>query len=174
MILYLGPCSIESEDQLRKILDFLKEENVEFILRGGLFKLRTDPNSFQGLRKEGIEVIKKLKKEYKFKYASEISSIEQYEMIKDIVDEFQVGTRSMYNYELLSFLGKQDKPVLLKRGFSATIEEWVKAADYIKMGGNNNIILCERGVRGFEPKFRNMVDLTSALYVKKYTNYKVY
>lgn len=173
MIMYLGPCSIESEEQVEKIVLFLQSKDLNFILRGGLFKLRTDPNSFQGLRSDGIAIIAKLKEKYGFKYATEISSLEQYHQVKDIADEFQIGTRSMYNYELLSFLGKQEKPVLLKRGFSATLEEWIGAAEYISKGGNNNIIMCERGVRSFEPKFRNMVDLTGALYVKKNTPFKV-
>lgn len=173
MIMYLGPCSIESEEQVEKIILFLQTKNVDFVLRGGLFKLRTDPSSFQGLREEGVSIISKLKEKYKFKYATEISSLEQYHQVKDIADEFQIGTRSMYNYELLSFLGKQEKPVLLKRGFSATLEEWIGAAEYITKGGNKNVIMCERGVRSFEPKFRNMVDLTGALYVKKNTPFKV-
>ena len=173
MKLYLGPCSIESEDQLRKTLEFLKSQNIDYILRGGLFKLRTSSKSFQGMREEGVSLIKKLKEEFDFKYATEISSIEQYHLVKDIAEEFQIGTRSMYNYELLSFLGKQEKPILLKRGFSATLEEWIGAAEYVTQGGNSNVIMCERGVRSFDPKFRNMLDLSGALYIKKYTNFKV-
>jgi 3-deoxy-7-phosphoheptulonate synthase len=136
--------------------------------------MRTSLNSFQGLREDGIALIKELKLTYNFQYASEISSLDQLEKIKDIVDYIQIGARSMYNYELLSSLGKYNKSVILKRGFSATIEEWIKAADYIKQSNPNiDIILCERGVRGFDNKFRNILDIQSALYIKKNTNYKI-
>lgn len=171
---FFGPCSIESREQMIKTLEFFKNNNIDYILRGGLFKMRTSPDSFQGLRDEGITLIKELKSIYGFKYASEISSLEQLDKVKDIVDYIQIGARSMYNYELLSKVGEYNKPVILKRGFSATIEEWIKAAQYIsKTNSDIDVILCERGIRGFDNKFRNVLDIQSALYIKKNTNYKI-
>lgn len=171
---FLGPCSIESREQMIEILEFFKKNNIEYILRGGLFKMRTSPDSFQGLRDEGISLIRELKAIYGFKYASEISNIEQLEKMKDIVDYIQIGARSMYNYELLTEIGRYGLPVILKRGFSATIDEWLNACDYIKKHNKNaEIILCERGVRSFDSKFRNTLDIQSALYIKKNTNYKI-
>jgi 3-deoxy-7-phosphoheptulonate synthase len=173
-LFFLGPCSIESKEQLELTLKFFQDHNIKYIFRGGLFKMRTSPDSFQGLREQGVDLIKEMKTKYNFKYASEISSLEQLELIKDIVDYIQIGARSMYNYELLSKIGSYNKPVILKRGFSATIEEWTKAAKYIELGNPNvEILLCERGVRGFDNKFRNLLDLQSALYIKKETNYKI-
>ena len=173
-LFFLGPCSIESEEQIEKICTFFKENNIAYVLRGGLFKMRTSPDTFQGLRNDGISLIKQMKEKYGFLYASEVSSIEQMEAIKDIVDYIQVGARSMYNYELLAALGKYNKPVILKRGFSATIEEWTKAAEYIvKSNPNVEIYLCERGIRGFDNTFRNVLDIQSALYIKEKTNYKI-
>lgn len=173
-IFFLGPCSIESEEQLTKTCEFFKRNDIKYVLRGGLFKMRTSPDTFQGLRNEGIELIKKMKEKYGFLYASEVSSLDQVEAIKDIVDYIQVGARSMYNYELLFALGKYNKPVILKRGFSATIEEWTKAAEYVlKANPNVEIFLCERGIRSFDSTFRNVLDVQSALYIKKKTKFKI-
>ena len=171
---FFGPCSIESENQLEQTLSFFKDNQIKCILRGGLFKMRTNPNSFQGLREDGVEIVKRLKAKYQIEYASEISSLEQLEKIHAIVDYIQIGARSMYNYELLSQIGRYNKPVILKRGFSATIEEWLKAADYVvKNYPNTEVILCERGIRGFDDKFRNILDIQSALYIKKNTKFKI-
>lgn len=171
---FFGPCSIESEEQLERTLSFFKNNQIKCILRGGLFKMRTSPDSFQGLRKSGVEMVKKMKEKYQIQYASEISSLEQLDVICDIVDYIQIGARSMYNYELLSQLGRYNKPVILKRGFSATIEEWIKSAEYItKNFPNIEVILCERGIRGFDDKFRNVLDIQSALYIKKNTKFKI-
>lgn len=171
---FFGPCSIESEEQLEQTLRFFKDHQIQCILRGGLFKMRTSPNSFQGLRESGVEMVKRLKDKYQIKYASEISSLDQLETIKEVVDYIQIGARSMYNYELLSQIGVYNKPVILKRGFSATIEEWLKAAEYVvKNYPHTEVILCERGVRGFDDKFRNILDIQSALYIKKNTNFKI-
>jgi len=173
-IFFLGPCSIESKEQLTRTCEFFKKHEIKYVLRGGLFKMRTAPDTFQGLRNEGIELVKTMKEKYGFLYASEVSSLEQVEAIKDIVDYIQVGARSMYNYELLSALGKYNKPVILKRGFSATIEEWTKAAEYVlKSNPDIEIFLCERGIRGFDNNFRNVLDIQSALYIKKKTKFKV-
>ena len=161
-----GPCAVESEEQMEQIAQVLKEENVPF-LRGGVFKMRTQPQSFQGLGESAIKLIKNLKLKYPLSFVSEITDPRQLNKLSEVVDIFQVGTRNMYNYELLKELGQQPKPVLLKRGFSARIDEWLNAVEYIFQGGNQKVILCERGIRTFETATRNTLDLAGALLAKK-------
>ena len=167
-----GPCSIESEDQLRLTANSIKKSGAS-LLRGGIWKMRTSPKSFQGLGANSFEFIKKVKAEVGLGLISEITDVRQIENIAPFVDAYQVGARNMHNYSLLQELGRQPKPVLLKRNFSAYIDEWLKAADYIVQGGNQNVILCERGIRTFETATRNTLDLNAVVYAKKNTSYPV-
>ena len=167
-----GPCSIESEPQLRETATSIKNSGA-VLLRGGIWKMRTSPKSFQGLGEKSFDFIKKVKSELGLGLVSEITDSRQIEDVLPFVDAFQVGARNMHNYALLKDLGKQPKPVLLKRNFSAYIDEWLKAADYISQGGNTNIVLCERGIRTFETATRNTLDLNAVVYAKKHSPYPV-
>ncbi len=164
--LIAGPCAIENEEQFSKIIFNLKNLGIKFI-RAGLFKPRTSPYSFQGLQNNGLELINNFKKENNLLFVSEIVSIEQIDKLDKYVDIFQIGCRNMQNYALLKAIGKTKKPVILKRGFSNTIEEWLLSAEYIMLEGNENIILCERGIRTFENYTRFTLDLSSIPLVKK-------
>ena len=164
-----GPCSIESEETAIEIAQGVKEAGGT-IFRGGAYKARTSPYSFQGLREKGLEDLAKVRKIVKMPIVSEILSVEQLDEFVKNVDIIQVGARNMQNYELLKALGKINKPILLKRGMSATIEELLMAAEYIVNGGNKNVILCERGIRTFEKAFRNTLDLAAVPYLKKITH----
>lgn len=170
--LIAGPCSIESPEQLQAIAATLEKENL-FLLRGGIFKLRTSAQSFQGLGTKCFDWVKSIKNKYNLKIVSEITHIQHIEMMRDLVDVFQIGSRNMYNYELLKALGKEKKPVILKRGFSALVDEWLQASEYITRNGNLDVILCERGIRTFETTTRNTLDLNSVAYIKKHTKFKV-
>jgi 3-deoxy-7-phosphoheptulonate synthase len=167
-----GPCSIESESQFITTATGVKKSGAK-VLRGGIWKMRTSQKAFQGLGPEAFDFIKKIKNEVGMPLVSEITDIRQIEELTDIVDAFQVGARNMHNYSLLKELGRQPKPVLLKRGFSAYIDEWIKAADYIIAGGNNQVILCERGIRTFETATRNTLDLNAVVYAKKHSGLPV-
>lgn len=167
-----GPCSIESEDQFRQTSESVKNSGAA-LLRGGIWKMRTSPKSFQGLGEDSFDFIQKVKKEIGLGLISEITDSRQIADISPFVDAFQVGARNMHNYSLLKDLGKQSKPVVLKRNFSAYIDEWLKAADYIAQGGNTNIVLCERGIRTFETATRNTLDLNAVVYAKKHSPYPV-
>jgi 3-deoxy-7-phosphoheptulonate synthase len=171
--LVAGPCSIESEEQLRAVASHVKQQGVSF-LRGGVYKLRTNPSAFQGLGHEAFELVKKIKQETNLSFVAEITDPRQLEELDSFVDMIQVGSRNMYNYSLLKDLGKIKKPVLLKRGFSATIDEWVNAAEYIRSGGNSHVILCERGIRSFDTKTRNVLDLAAVSYLKQHTDFMVF
>lgn len=168
-----GPCAVESIKQMEDIGKFLSEIGIKTI-RGGAFKPRTSPNSFQGLGMEGLKILKDIKDFYGFKVISEIMDPRDVEKAYDYIDIYQVGSRNMQNYPLLTEVGKIDKPVLLKRGMSATLEEWLKASEYIKMEGNKNILLCERGIRTFESYTRNTLDLMSVPIIKNKTNYPIF
>ena len=167
-----GPCSIENKEQMNRITKVLTEENISY-LRGGIYKMRTHPHSFQGLGEKATSLIQNIKKHHNLKLVSEITDPRQMETLYPIVDIFQVGTRNMYNYELLKELGKQDKPVLLKRAFSALVKEWLSAAEYLIQSGNEKIILCERGIRTFETSTRNTLDLSGALIAQKESPFPV-
>ena len=161
-----GPCSVESESQLFSITEMIKSHNIP-LLRGGAFKPRTSPYSFQGLGVEGLELLKAAKEKYAIPVVSEIIDPSDAELMHDYVDCYQIGARNMQNYRLLEAVGEQDKPVLLKRGMSATIEELLLAAEYIINAGNSNVILCERGIRTFETATRNTLDLNAVAYLKE-------
>ena len=167
-----GPCSIESENQLMTTAQSVKKSGAS-ILRGGIWKMRTSAKAFQGLGADAFDIINKVKASTGLGLISEVTDIRQIEEIAGIVDAYQVGARNMHNYSLLKELGRQSKPVLLKRGFSAYIDEWIKAADYVFAGGNQNVILCERGIRTFETATRNTLDLNAVVYAKKHTQLPV-
>lgn len=161
-----GPCSVESEEQIVSIARSVKTAGASF-LRGGAFKPRTSPYSFQGLKKEGLELLKYARKETGLPIVTEIMSTEFLDDFIEDVDVIQVGARNMQNFELLKQLGKTKKPILLKRGLSSTIEELLMSAEYIMAGGNENVILCERGIRTFEKYTRNTLDLSAIPAIKK-------
>lgn len=163
--LIAGPCAVESAESYLELAVFLKE-NGAHILRGGLFKPRTSPYSFRGLGQAGIEIMLEARKLTGLPIITEIMDYRDLEVMYDAIDILQVGSRNMQNYSLLDELGKLKKPILLKRGLSATIEEWLLAAEYILSGGNEEVILCERGIRTFETYTRNTVDIGAVALVK--------
>lgn len=163
-----GPCAIESEEMLRVTASALNNMGVKF-LRGGAYKPRTSPYSFQGLGKEGIIILNKIAKEFGMYSVSELTDIRNLELFTNCVDIIQIGARNMQNYELLKELGKIDKPILLKRGLCATIDEFINAAEYIAIGGNSKLILCERGIRTFETATRNTLDISCIPIIHKKT-----
>jgi 3-deoxy-7-phosphoheptulonate synthase len=167
-----GPCSIESEQQFSMTANAVKTSGAA-LLRGGIWKMRTSAAAFQGLGSEAFALIKKIKDQTGMALISEITDIRQVEQTFEVVDAYQIGARNMHNYSLLKELGQQSKPVVLKRGFSAYVDEWIKAAEYVTMGGNPNVILCERGIRTFETATRNTLDLNSVVYAKTKTNLPV-
>lgn len=167
-----GPCSVESKEQILSIAKDVKMSGATF-LRGGAFKPRSSPYSFQGLKEEGLELLKLAKNETNLPIVTEITSIDYLDEYIESVDIIQVGARNMQNYELLKELGKTNKPILLKRGFSSTIEELLMSAEYIMVEGNDNVILCERGIRTFENFTRNTLDLSSIPAIKKLSHLPV-
>lgn len=171
-IVIAGPCAVESQKQM----DIIGREFYTLgikIIRGGAFKPRTNPQSFQGLGFEGLKILKSLKECYGFKILSEVLDPRDVERAYDYIDIYQIGSRNMQNYALLKEVGKQNKPVLLKRGMNATYEEWVNASEYISLEGNDNIILCERGIRTFNDYTRNTLDLMSVPVMKSKTEYPI-
>ncbi len=167
-----GPCSVESRDQIVGIAKAVKQSGAA-VLRGGAFKPRTSPYAFQGLKYEGLELLKEARAETGLPIVSELMSPYDIDRFVEDVDIIQVGARNMQNFDLLRQLGKINKPVLLKRGLSATIEEWLMSAEYILSGGNQNVILCERGIRTFETYTRNTVDLGAIPAVKRLSHLPV-
>ncbi|MDD3930980.1 MAG: 3-deoxy-7-phosphoheptulonate synthase [Eubacteriales bacterium] len=173
IVVMAGPCSIESEDQVRLIAASVKKSGAK-MLRGGAFKPRTSPYSFQGLQAEGLEYMKQAKKEMNLPIVSEITNPNQLELFLDCVDIIQVGTRNMQNYELLKELGHIRKPILLKRGFANSINELLMSAEYIMSGGNSDVILCERGIRTFEDSTRYTLDISAVPVLKNRTHLPVF
>lgn len=167
LALIAGPCSVESREQICGIARRVKAAGAQF-LRGGAFKPRTSPYSFQGLKAEGLEFLREAKKETGLPIVTELMSEKHLELfLESGVDIIQVGARNMQNFELLKELGKIRKPILLKRGLSSTIEELLMSAEYIMAGGNNQVILCERGIRTFEPYTRNTLDISAIPILKR-------
>jgi 3-deoxy-7-phosphoheptulonate synthase len=160
-----GPCAVENRRDYLDIAWFLKNTGAD-ILRGGLFKPRTSPYSFKGLGKDGVDIMIEARQITGMPLITEIMDIRDLDILYDHIDVLQVGSRNMQNYSLLEELGKINKPILLKRGLSATIEEWLLAAEYLLNGGNSKVILCERGIRTFEPFTRNTVDIGAVPLVK--------
>ena len=169
--LIAGPCSVESKEQICGIAERVKAAGATF-LRGGAFKPRTSPYSFQGLKAEGLELLREAKKETGLPIVTEIMRVSHLDLFED-VDIIQVGARNMQNFELLKELGKIDKPILLKRGLSSTIEELLMSAEYIMAGGNEKVILCERGIRTYETFTRNTLDISAVPILKKLSHLPV-
>ncbi|MEB7769841.1 bifunctional 3-deoxy-7-phosphoheptulonate synthase/chorismate mutase [Mammaliicoccus sciuri] len=167
-----GPCSVESQEQVDTVAKELADRGEKFI-RGGAFKPRTSPYDFQGLGEEGLKILKNTKDKYGLNIVSEIVNPAHFEMADEYLDVFQIGARNMQNFELLKEAGKTNKPILLKRGLSATIEEFIYAAEYIHSQGNNNIILCERGIRTYEKATRNTLDISAVPILKQGTHLPV-
>lgn len=167
-----GPCTVETYDQMDATAKKLNSYGVK-ILRGGAFKPRTSPYSFQGLGEEGLKILKEVADKYNMAVTSEVMEVSQIPMFLEYVDILQVGARNMQNFNLLKSLGEIRKPVLLKRGLSATIEEWLMSAEYIMAGGNREVILCERGIRTFEHITRNTLDISAIPVVQKISHLPV-
>ncbi|HCD2510852.1 TPA: bifunctional 3-deoxy-7-phosphoheptulonate synthase/chorismate mutase [Staphylococcus aureus] len=167
-----GPCSVESFEQVEAVAKNLLAKGEKFI-RGGAFKPRTSPYDFQGLGVEGLKILKQIKDKYDLNVVSEIVNPNDFEVADEYLDVFQIGARNMQNFELLKEAGRTKKPILLKRGLSATIEEFVYAAEYIASQGNQNIILCERGIRTYEKATRNTLDISAVPILKQGTHLPV-
>ncbi len=167
-----GPCSVESNEQIEEVAKAVKAAGAT-ILRGGAFKPRTSPYSFQGLEYKGLDMLCHAREITGLPIVTELMSPYDIDKFEDQVDCIQVGARNMQNFDLLKRLGKTNKPILLKRGLSATIEEWIMSAEYIMAGGNENVILCERGIRTFETYTRNTTDLSAVCAVKKLSHLPV-
>ncbi len=166
-----GPCSVESEEQIVGIAKSVQQSGAT-LLRGGAFKPRTSPYAFQGLKSEGLDLLKTARKETGLPIVTEIMRVSHIDMFEN-VDIIQVGARNMQNFELLKELGKTNKPILLKRGLSATIEEWLMSAEYIMAGGNDKVMLCERGIRTYETFTRNTLDISAIPVIKKLSHLPV-
>ena len=167
-----GPCTVETYDQMDSTAEKLKEYGVN-ILRGGAFKPRTSPYAFQGLGEEGLKILREVADKHNMLVTSEVMEVAQIPLFLKYVDILQVGARNMQNFNLLKSLGEIRKPVLLKRGLSATIEEWLMSAEYIMAGGNREVILCERGIRTFEHITRNTLDISAIPVVQKISHLPV-
>jgi 3-deoxy-7-phosphoheptulonate synthase len=166
IVMIAGPCSIESEEQVFRLAETVAKSGAK-ILRGGAFKPRTSPYSFQGLGEEGLKYIRAAADEFGLLVITEVMQIDQIELIDKYADIFQIGARNMQNFSLLKEIGNTKKPVMLKRGLAATIEEWLMSAEYILSSGNPNVFLCERGIRTFEKYTRNTFDLSAIPVVHK-------
>ena len=166
IVVFAGPCSVENREQIMEVAEKIKKAGASMI-RGGAFKPRTSPKDFQGLGKEGLEFLAAAKEETGLPIVTEVMDTRDVKLVSEYADILQVGTRNMQNYALLKELGKYDKPVLLKRGMWATLKEFLSAAEYILAGGNNNVMLCERGIRTFSDFTRNTLDLSIVPVLKK-------
>lgn len=172
IVVMAGPCSVESEEQLREAARAVKAGGARF-LRGGAFKPRTSPYDFQGLADTGLKMLRKIADEEGLRVVTEIVDKDDIDLVGAYTDLYQVGARNMQNFQLLKALGKAKKPVMLKRGLSATISEWLNAAEYIMAGGNENVIFCERGIRTYETFTRNTLDLSAVVAVKELSHLPV-
>jgi len=168
-LLMAGPCSVESEEQIRETAALLKELDIH-VLRAGSYKPRTSPYSFQGMGLEGLKLLDKMREEFGFSIITEVRDSTHIDDVIAFADIVQVGAKSMYDHGILRKCGKINKTVLLKRGFGTTLQEFVQAAEFILSGGNADVILCERGIRTFETKTRFSLDLSGVAYLKEYTN----
>lgn len=173
IIMMAGPCSVESEEQMESTASFVAAQGATF-LRGGAFKPRTSPYSFQGLGEEGLHIQREAASRHGLRVITEVMEISQIELIGRYADVFQVGARNMQNFNLLKELGRSETPIFLKRGASATVEEWLMAAEYVMSQGNPNVILCERGIRTFESYTRNTLDLSAVPVVKKKSHLPIF
>jgi 3-deoxy-7-phosphoheptulonate synthase len=172
LCLIAGPCAVESEQQLDEIAKGVSDLGIKF-MRGGAYKPRTSPYAFQGLKKEGLRLLKNVSDKYGVKIVTEVLDTSLIEEVYPYADILQVGSRNAKNYAFLKELGKIDKPILLKRGMSSTITEWLLAAEYILLGGNENVILCERGIRTFDTSVRNTMDIAAIPLAKELSHLPV-
>jgi 3-deoxy-7-phosphoheptulonate synthase/chorismate mutase len=172
-VMMAGPCAVEDEEQMERVAAHLASIPVPTLLRGGAFKPRTNPYSFQGLREEGLKVMRRVAKRHGLAVVTEVLDAATLPLVAEYCDMLQVGARNMYNTELLKALGKIDKPVLLKRSFSATLEELLLSAEYILSHGNHRVVLCERGIRTFERATRNTLDISAVPILKLETSLPV-
>ncbi|GAB4208850.1 MAG: 3-deoxy-7-phosphoheptulonate synthase [Coleofasciculaceae cyanobacterium] len=172
LVIIGGPCAVESRSQMETVARELQQAPVQ-ALRGGVFKPRTSPYAFQGLGVEGLEILSEVRSHYNIPVITEVMSIGQIESIVDHADMLQVGSRNMQNFDLLKALGQIEKPILLKRGLAATLEEFVMAAEYILSHGNPHVVLCERGIRSFDNYTRNVLDLGAVAALKQITHLPV-
>ncbi|HYF82456.1 MAG TPA: bifunctional 3-deoxy-7-phosphoheptulonate synthase/chorismate mutase [Clostridia bacterium] len=171
-VIIAGPCAVEEFEQLDQIAQLIKSKGLKF-LRGGAYKPRTSPYDFQGKRENGVRMLYEVGRKYDLKTVTEVVDTRDVELVSKHVDILQIGARNMTNFELLKEVGKINKPVILKRGMNAKIDEFIFAAEYIALQGNRKIILCERGIRTFETKTRNTLDISSIPILKKETNLPV-
>ncbi len=167
-----GPCAVESLEQMQQIAQALSQVNVQ-VLRGGVYKPRTSPYSFQGMGVDGLRVLAAVREQYGMPVVTEVMAIAQLEPVCAYADMLQIGSRNMQNFELLKALGSVNRPILLKRGLAATLEEFVMAAEYILAHGNPNVVLCERGIRSFDTHTRNVLDLGAVVALKQLTHLPV-
>lgn len=167
-----GPCSVESEEQITSAAELMKELNIS-TLRGGCFKPRTSPYTFQGLGMEGLRLLSLMRQKYDLNIITEVKDATHIDAVIEHSDIIQIGAKAMYDHGILRKCGETDKPVLLKRGFGSTLQEFVQAAEFVLSGGNDNVILCERGIRTFETKTRFTLDLCGVSFLKEYTNLPV-
>ncbi len=172
-VVMAGPCAVESEEQVMTIAESVSRAGAT-VLRGGAFKPRSSPYSFQGLGEEGLRILRKAADKYGMLVVTEVMDKDQISLVSKYADILQVGARNMQNFTFIRALGKVKKPVFLKRGISATIQEWLMSAEYILSGGNRNVILCERGIRTFETYTRNTLDLSAIPIVKKLSHLPVF
>jgi len=173
VVMMAGPCSVESEEQMEASAAHVAAQGATF-LRGGAFKPRSSPYSFQGLGEEGLRIMKAAADRHDLRVITEVMDIGQIDLIAQYADVFQIGARNMQNFTLLKEVGKTDKPIFLKRGLSATIKEWLMSAEYIMSQGNSKVILCERGIRTFEDATRNTLDLSAVPVVKKASHLPIF
>ncbi len=166
-ILMAGPCAVESEEQVMRTAEFLRSKFDIKVFRAGAFKPRTSPYSFQGLADEGLRLLEKVRENFGMKIITEVKDTTHLDAVADVADIIQIGTKAMYNFSLLAFCGQLEKPIVLKRGFMTTIKEFLQAADFIMSNGNSKVILCERGIRSFEPQTRFCLDVCAAALVKE-------
>jgi len=170
--IFAGPCAVESREQIMEVAKTIKESGGH-VLRGGAFKPRTSPYAFQGLKNDGLLLLSQAREEYGIPVVTEVMDIASIEVILDNADCLQIGARNIQNFQLLKEVGKTNKPVLLKRGMSSTIEEFIMSAEYVLAGGNSQVILCERGIRTFETATRNTLDLSAVPVLKEKTHLPV-
>ena len=171
-VVMAGPCAVESREQLMEAAEIVKKGGAEF-LRGGAYKPRTSPYAFQGLEEEGLKLLAEAREKTGLKVVTEVTEVENVALVSEYADVLQIGARNMQNFQLLKEVGKVHTPVLLKRGLSATISEWLNAAEYIMAGGNDNVALCERGIRTYETYTRNTLDLSAVAAIKELSHLPV-
>ncbi len=172
VVVMAGPCAVESYEQFSHVAQYVHAAGAQ-VLRGGIFKPRTSPHDFQGLREEGIPIARAVKEEVGMPFVTEVVDIRDIEALHEVADIYQVGARNMQNFSLLTELGKVDRPVMLKRAMSGTVEDLLQAAEYVMVEGNSDVILCERGIRTFETSTRNTLDISAVVALKRFSHLPV-